>query len=241
MDELKKYFDDFEIHARVMPVLVTSLPLIIVLLWNGIIADDCLESAIYLLIYMVALTFANKIARNLGKKCEKKMYEKLGGKPTTIVLRFSDDTFDEVTTKRYHEKLNQFAGLKLPLNSAQERKRDDQQYDSAINALRNYANDNRDKEPRVYQELKDYNFWRNLYGIKPFAVVFYGLLAIRCYFAIPIFSLQKMFLSPVPDYVEFLVMVIAISLFLVFVTQNVVKEKSFDYAKALVEVCERLP
>jgi len=54
--------------------------------------------------------------------------------------------------------------------------------------------------PRVYQELKDYNFWRNLYGSRLIALALYLLIAVR----------------------EFILI------------------DTFDYAKSLVEVCERL-
>ncbi len=47
------------------------------------------------------------------------------------------------------------------------------------NILRNYANCNRNKEQRVYQELKEYNFWRNLYGTKGIALVVYLLIIVR--------------------------------------------------------------
>lgn len=47
------------------------------------------------------------------------------------------------------------------------------------NILRNYANSNRNKEQRVYQELKEYNFWRNLYGTKGIALVVYLLIIVR--------------------------------------------------------------
>lgn len=47
------------------------------------------------------------------------------------------------------------------------------------NILRNYANSNRNKEQRVYQELKEYNFWRNLYGTKGIALVVYFLIIVR--------------------------------------------------------------
>ena len=146
---------------------------------KGVLQGDWPKNAGLILLSLVFFTMTSKIARNLGKSYEKKMYQQLGGMPSTIALRFSDDTFDEITKKRYHKKLNLFEGIALPLNVSDETTDTDQQYISASNILRNYANSNRDKEQRVYQELKEYNFWRNLYGTKSIALVAYLLIIIN--------------------------------------------------------------
>ena len=166
MDKIKNFFDDFTFHARVMPIMVVSLPIALMAISKGVLQGDWPKNAGLILLSLVFFTMTSKIARNLGKSYEKKMYQQLGGMPSTIALRFSDDTFDEITKKRYHKKLNLFEGIALPLNVSDETTDTDQQYISASNILRNYANSNRDKEQRVYQELKEYNFWRNLYGTK---------------------------------------------------------------------------
>ena len=169
------------------------------------------------------------------------MYAKLGGMPTTIVLRFSDNTFDDITKERYHRKLNRFRGLNLPLDKSNENADDDRQYISATNILRNYANSNRDKEPRVYQELKEYNFWRNLYGTKRIALFLYLVIVIREIILKGIISLNQAFLHPYPDYIVLIIMVLCIVSIMLFVNKKTVTQKGFDYAKTLIEVCERIP
>ncbi len=118
---------------------------------------------------------------------------------------------------------------------------DDQQYLSATTILRNYANSNRDKEPRVYQELKEYNFWRNLYGTKIIALLVYVIFAIREIFIMGTFNLKQVFLHPYPEYIALIIMALCIFFTVLFVNQKMVKQKGFDYAKALIEVCERIP
>lgn len=241
MEKVKEFFDDFTFHARVMPIIVLLMPVIVIGIIKGILQDTWLESAAISFLGLSFLSITSKIARNLGKEYEKRMYKQLGGMPSTIVLRFSDNTFDDITKQRYHQKLNQFQGLTLPLNKASETADDDQQYISASNILRNYANSNRDKEPRVYQELKEYNFWRNLYGTKRIALCFYVIIALREIFMQGSFSLKDAFLYPYPDYICLIVMIICIAVLLFFVNQKTVIQKGFDYAKSLVEVCERIP
>lgn len=244
MDKIKGFFDDFTFHARVMPIIILSIPIVIIGIHSGIAHDSLIESVLMCSITLAFLTITSNIARNLGKDYEKKMYKQLGGMPTTIVQRFSDDTFDDITKQRYHKKLNQFEGLNLPLDRATETINDDQQYISAANILRNYANANREKEPRVYQELKEYNFWRNMYGTKNIALFLYFCILVREIVILYInrkLSLKEIFLQPYPEYLTLIVTAIGIILMLFFINQKTVEQKGFDYAKTLIEVCERVP
>lgn len=241
MKNIKEFFDDFTFHARVMPILVLMVPLLIMGLIEGIVQNNWFENTVLSFICIVVLSITSKTARNLGKEYEKKMYTQLGGMPTTIVQRFSDNTFDEITKQRYHKKINQIEGLCLPENKMMETPLDDQQYISAANILRNYANSNRDKEFRVYQELKDYNFWRNLYGTKKIALLVYFAILVREVITKDIESVKEVILNPYPEYISFIVMAISILFIMLFVNHKTVSQKGFDYAKALIEVCERIP
>ena len=241
MDKIKEFFGDFNLYARVMPVLVVLLPIIILSCIKGIITDKLMEATIYIVVSIIFLTLMSNFARNRGKEYEKKMYNELGGMPTTILMRFSDDRINEVSKSNYHKQLNKCVeGIKLPLIAEEETEETDIQYEAAINWLRSYANSNRDKEFRVYQELKEYNFWRNLYGIKSVGVILYILIGIRECFIIKEFSMINMIMTPYPQYIALLCMVISLVIIMITVNKNIVKSKAFDYAKTLIEVCERL-
>ena len=240
MNKVKNFFDDFTFHARVMPIMVVTMPIVIAAISKGILQGGWSENIGLILLSLVYFTMTSKIARNLGKSYEKKMYQQLGGMPSTIVLRFSNDTFDEVTKKRYHRKLNQFDGLVLPLDASDETSDTDLQYISASNILRNYANSNRNKEQRVYQELKEYNFWRNLYGTKGIALVVYLLIIVREITLHGTIDIKNIFLNPYPDYVVLILMTLYAVTFVLFVNKQTVIIKAFDYAKSLIEVCERI-
>lgn len=239
---LKEIFDDFNLQARVVPALVTALPVYIYLILKHIIALNFIDtilpnSGIILLLIIVFY----KIIRNLGKKHEEKMYKKLGAKPTTIILRYSNNLIDEISKNRYHRKLNEkVKGLKLPVKKENETKDDDIKYESAINWLRKYANSNRDKEPRVYQELKDYNFWRNLYGGK-YIIIFSCLVCIIIESVNLIdYGIKQLIINPYPIIIPTLVMIIILLISCVIINREVVKNKAFDYAKTLLEVCDSL-
>lgn len=243
MEILTDYFDDFNLHARVMPVIVASIPLWAFALYKGITMKSLESTLLYSIFIISAIYIISKLGRQAGKHLEQKMFPNKRKLPSTIILRFSDDTIDKITKLRYHKKLNEkIQGLNLPLTLADEERdnESDEKYITAGNWLRKYANSNKDKEQRVYQELKDYNFWRNLLGIKKYCILLYSLIAMWEAFSIDKFSLTKLITKPYPEYIAFLIMVILELAMVVVVNKKTVLDKSYDYAKALIEVCDNL-
>ena len=239
MNKAKKNFDEFTWQTRVMPVLVASVPLFFAAVAKGFSTLAWTEAGLMVCITVVVLSLLYRLTRNMGKKCERKITDRLGAMPSVILLRYSDSTIGIVSKQRYHERINKVYGLNLPLNISDERPEDDAQYDAAIRSLKNRANQMRDTEFRVYQELKEYHFFRNLYGIKPITFSVYLVLAIREICLIPNFNIKNLFINPVPNYVSFLIFIVGI-LLTALVTNKGVEERSFSYANALIESCERI-
>lgn len=240
---IDKYFDDFIFDARVKPVLTIVLPFFFIALYKGIIGYDWRETSTLFIFSIILLTFGAYVIRELGKKYEEKMNRELGGKPTTIVLRLSDDRINMVSKVRYHKWINSnFKDIYLPMTIEEERQDDqsDSKYSSVINTLRTTANSNRDKFPRVYQDLKKYNYWRNIYGCK-----WYALLVYLCAVFIQVVSIHKfdIFLlirMESDQYIVLAGMLCWIMLFCCIVTKKTVLRNAFDYAKTLVEIIEEL-
>jgi len=243
METVKKHFDDFVFAARVMPAVTAGLPLLIIAVYNGVVANSWSETSTSFALTIVFIVFSAYIAREWGKNYEGKMSEELGGMPTTIILRFSDNKIDSVSKLKYHQWFNNnLAGVSLPVSLTEEAadSTSDEKYISAMTFLRTNANSNRDRFPRVYQELKKYNFWRNLYGCKILATVLYMFLLLRELVVIDSFSLKEMIIAPFPKYVVFIGLLIWICLFCSIVTKKTVKRNAFDYAKTLLETIENL-
>lgn len=241
LQSIAEYFDDFSFHSRVMPVIVASIPLIAYIFSKGLINKDIFESTLFFLFLLIFLVIASKISREFGKKKEEIMVRKLGALPTTIILRYSDKTLDLITKTRYHKKLNsKIDGINLPLEENDETTLTDEQYASSINWLRKYANSNQSSEQRVYQELKEYNFWRNLYGIKNVSLFMYAVTMFREFFIIKEFHFISLLTKPYPKYISFIIMISSIIVMLFYVNKSVFKKKAFDYAKTLLEVCDNI-
>lgn len=245
MEIIKKYFDDFVFMARAMPTMVAGLPLIVIIVYNGIVANNWSETSTSIAsgIAIIFIVFSAYIVREWGKTYEEKMFKELGGMPTTIILRFSDNTIDDVSKVKYHQWLNTcLEDISLPMSLIEEETDSisDKKYISAMTHLRTYANSNRDRFPRVYQELKKYNFWRNLYGCKILSTILYAILLLREFMVIDSFSLKEMIVTPFPKYGVFIGLLIWICVFCSVVTAKTVKRNAFDYARALLEIIENL-
>ncbi|WP_346889391.1 hypothetical protein [Clostridium sp. UBA1056] len=241
MENIKANFDDFTLNARVMPVLVVVLPIICVGLYESIIKEGVLESTIYASIIIIFITFMAYIARDLGKKAERKMVKRLGGLPTTILMRFSDTRIDPHSKMRYHKILKKkIKGLNIPISIEEEKDDSDYIYDSAINWIRGITNSDKKKYHLVYKELKNYNFWRNLYGIKYIGICIYILIAIREIVLMSNFDIVDIFMKPYPQYIAFIIMTGSALLGLIMINKKIVENKAFDYAKALLEICDKI-
>lgn len=238
---IREAFDDFVIAARIKPVITAGIPLLLMVFFNGVVKCKWMEAGIGLALSLVVISFAAYIVRELGKTYEEKFHKALGGMPTTIILRFSDDTIDDITKVKYHKWLNEkIPDLQLPESEEEENldSKSDSKYESVTKHLRIYANSHREQFPRVYQELKKYNYWRNLYGCKWYALSIYAILAIREILMVDKFGIADIFRNPVPKYTMLLVLVVWSILFCSIVSQKTVKRNAFDYAKTLLETVD---
>lgn len=169
IESVKKYFDDFVFAARVMPAATAGLPLLMIAVYNGFIANSWSEASTSFSLAIIFIAFSAYIAREWGKNHEGKMFSELGGMPTTIILRFSDNKIDNISKLKYHQWFNDnLANILLPVSLVEETTdlTSDEKYISAMTFLRTYANSNRDRFPRVYQELKNTTFGEIYMGAK---------------------------------------------------------------------------
>jgi hypothetical protein len=113
-----------------------------------------------------------QLARDNGKRKEKQLVNSWGGMPTTRQLRHRDSAFDWVTLARYHSYLASKVGISSPTKPEEEAdpKSADDVYESYIHYLREATRD-KTKFPLVFSENVNYGFRRNLWGMKPAAIL----------------------------------------------------------------------
>lgn len=232
-----KQIDDFIFHARIMPAATVLFPFLVCFFLNGWSSEMTAETVFIL----VLAVFSGQIIRVLGKQYETRFISRMGGLASTIILRFSDSTIDAESKKHYHKIIFEKLGIPLPNSPEDEASKAnsaDQSYMLAMNELRIYANNHRKKVPRVYQELKKYNYWRNLRGCKWIALPLYVISIIVELMRLDGECILLAIKHPNAHHLSMLFFLSWGILFLTMVTDQTVRLNAFDYAKALLESAE---
>ena len=233
--------DTYTVRARLLPALITALPLASALAaalaevarwWSATLGLAMLTASAY---------FLTQVARDVGKRREPELFERWGGRPTTIQLRHTGPT-NPTTLARRHQKLS---GLvpELEFPTAGEEAADpvqaDEAYDSAVEFLLAQTRD-RDKYPLVFEENCNYGFRRNLWALKPWgiAVAIVGLSAGAATAWIAIMSSVDMILGPA--LAASAVSAIALVGWVTIVNDAWVRHGGDAYAGALLGAIDRL-
>ncbi len=172
---MKIPFDQYTLRARFQPALLTVLPLGVLLsIWMP--GDSLATGGLSGLIGTGGGTaLLAQVGRDRGSKKQSALWESWGGPPTTRLLRFRDSS-NRVILTRWRAKLEKLLGRELP--TAEEEAQDpvgaDQQYEAAVNFLREATRDAY-KFPLVFAENVNYGFRRNLWGLKPYGLVLAAL------------------------------------------------------------------
>lgn len=232
--------DEYVIRARVAPVILISLPFLMMVISDLLTGPELQNLALMGLVGVAVITLLAQIGRDRGKKIEPNLFDTWGGKPTTVWLRHSDNHMDPDTKKRIHTCLSsKIDGLQCP--TVQDEKKDpiaaDQIYDSAVNWLRSNTSD-KQKFPRLFGDNVDYGFRRNLLGLKPFGFILYGgLLGYKLYFLSPLTIQKAKNLLSEPTLLAVLVGVLVLTF---IVTKSWVKDAADSYAFALINASESI-
>lgn len=165
-------WDTYTLQARQKPALLVALPIgLLVVAWapEKVAGWGILASVLTTFGFTALLA---QVGRDQGKAKEPGLFDLWGGKPTTRLLRHATSALDWVTLTRCHAKLGSIVGLPAP--TKQEEQADpataDEVYEAYTKYLREATRD-RDRFPLVFAENVNYGFRRNLWGMKPAAVV----------------------------------------------------------------------
>jgi hypothetical protein len=245
--KLSKHFDHYTINARFMPAFFSVLPFVLTMMAWCPSAKSIMGGTLTILIGFGVMTFISSFISNLGNKRQKILFMVWGGAPTTMILRHSDLLLDKYTKQRYKKWLNmKIQGLEFP--SLIEEENDpsdaDQKYASAINYLREYTR-NKEKYPAVYRDNVGYGFSRNLLAVRQsgFLVALFSL-GINIYFLWLDFNadwatdISLILRENLLGVGSSLVATLFILVFWLVVNNDFVKERTFRYAKTLLECCE---
>jgi hypothetical protein len=173
--------DTYALRARLIPAIVAGAPAFalaaIFVSWSSFNFTQLIAALGLTALFSVF----SSVARTRGKAIEPGIYERMGGMPSTIMLRHSDPTFDAVTKAKMHTFLAQKLNEAVP-TAAQETADPaiaDGFYVRGGNWLRENTRDAK-KFPLVLGENINYGFHRNLLGLRTAGFYLNALIVILC-------------------------------------------------------------
>jgi hypothetical protein len=232
--------DTYSLKARLVPTILLLLPgFLAVAAWMPFHLSS-LKSVGTLAFYCGLLFFLTELGRDQGRKKQPALFRRWGGKPTIRLLRHQDTTLDPVTLGRYHAFLSAAIGKRLP--SPKEEASDlaaaDALYESAGNFLLEATRDEA-KFPLLLKENISYGFRRNLWGMKPVAI----LICLLALFAsvIPVGNaIWANAATPLLPLTMAITTIFLLVLWLLRVTPDWVRLAADAYAIRLLAACDQL-
>jgi hypothetical protein len=177
-----------------------------------------------------------QIGRDNGKKKEKALFEHWGGKPTTIILRHSNDHLDVHTKKRFHTKLEHIIpDIKIPTPEEEQKNLQaaDATYDSCAKYLIAKTRDSR-KYFLLFKENTNYGFRRNLWGMKAWALFIIAIcILVHSFVATEKFT--SIATVSTAEYILLGIFVLFVLFWLFIVNKNWIKTTAFAYSERLYE------
>lgn len=159
--------DEYTLRARLAPAIIAGMPAFafaaIFVSW-GKLGLPHLVASLGLTVLFAAFS---DIARRRGRRIEPELIAKMGGLPSTTMLRHSDDTLDVGTKLKVHTFLGGKIGAPAPTQGQEEANPTaaDEWYARAGTWLRENTRDTQ-KFRLLFNENISYGFRRNLLGLR---------------------------------------------------------------------------
>lgn len=180
-----KYLDPYTLRARLAPAIIAAAPafafVALLISWSSFSISNTIAT-----IGLTVLLFAlSDFARNRGRRIEPTVFEELGGKPSVVMLRHSDTSFDVKSKARYLD----FLGGKVAeaaVTEADERKDPavaDAFYERCGTWLRENTR-NAKKFSILFNENVTYGYRRNLLALKWPALALNSIVVVLCIWAL---------------------------------------------------------
>ena len=170
----------YETYSRAFPIYITIMPFVLILLVILPEGYDWKLGGASAIVLLPLSYMCKQIGGDAGKRKENNLWRNWEGPPTTRFLRHDNPEFNPITRKRIHD-MYRGKGFCVPTLEEQQQnpEKADMLYESCVDELRRRTRD-KDQFPRVFQELRDYGFRRNLYGLKPYGLTFSILSFLLC-------------------------------------------------------------
>ncbi len=173
MNPLNLITDGYDRKARLYPSLLLVAPILVTVIAITSAKLSALQSLGATVAGCGGAFLLSQLARDAGKNGEKKLFEKWAGLPSVAIFRHRDPRLDAITKARYHKRLVTLVkGAKAPTVEGEEADPAgaDQVYTAWSTYLRVNTRDTK-KYPLLFQELVNYGYRRNVWGLRTIGIV----------------------------------------------------------------------
>ena len=223
----------YTLYARAFPVYITIMPIVLVLVPILPEGFDWKLGGASGIVLLPLSYLCRQIGGDTGKQREKFLWKKWGGPPTTRFLRHENSEFNSITRDRIYDTFRNL-GFYVPSHEEQVQnpEKAENSFESCVFELRRRTRDN-NQFPRIFQELRDYGFRRNVFALKPMGLTLTVISFCICLaMAIYDWSTEKQYgAALVPCFINFGL----ILTWLLFFTEKAVKLTADRYARFLLE------
>jgi hypothetical protein len=176
---LAELFDAYSLRARLYPAFLVVLP--ITALVHLLLDLRGVERIWPLFVSAGGMFFLANFVRSRGLQVQDRLVAQWGGLPTTTALRWRSSG-NSVLRDRRRNRLEDVTGVRLPtrMEEAADPSAADDHYETAVRSLIARVRERRNAFPRVYEEVTHYGFRRNLYALKPHALVLLAIALVMC-------------------------------------------------------------
>jgi hypothetical protein len=234
---MTKLVDRYTLGARVLPIVVVALPLLLAIsAWIPFGQWPLKLAAGGVLVSLVAFVLS-QIARDAGKNIEQPLWDVWGGPPTVRMLRHSDETFGSGTKAKVHRRLVELQVVKrIPTREEEQKGSEsaDAVYRICSDWLRNKALQLKAHTPFdvIHHENISYGYRRNLLGIRTA-----GLVIV----AVALTIIASAFLYGRQPFIELAVVAVMLAHLVFAVTQASLKRSADNYSERLLNAVEAIP
>ena len=230
--DLSQYFDVFTLRTRALPALIVLIPGVVTALLLLPLEPLALLAEVLLSLGLLA-AFAS-FARQAGKDLEAKLVVRWDGLPAQRALRLTESAAPEVTKAR-RVLVEQLLQRRLPAGQLERHRPDEarREYDRAVRDLIPHVR-GEEAAPLLHAENVEYNFRRNLLGVRPAGVTVSVLSALASVAAL-------IFMSRTPQAAAAIAFgVLSVCGWIVLVRERFVRQAAITYSDRLYEALAAL-
>ena len=225
-------FDKYTLFARLFPAIIAAAPAIalawVLVSWKSLGVTHAIAGTALGVLLMV---FAD-VARRRGKQIEPGLIERMGGLPSTTMLRHRDPTLDDPTKARMLAFLATKLGEPAPTEADEQADpvAADSFYTRAGTWLRENTRDQKHFDI-LFNENITYGYRRNLFALKWPALALNATIVIGCVIAYWYELPQKYLIGITP---VFVIAFLHAAYLAIFSSESAAREAARTYARQLL-------